>query len=124
MDHEVVNIRDSYMSCGVMELSRIDDDITKVLYAIGSRLYHPSRGNPCAMFVFSDVADTTSEKTTSSKLIKRVKEYFLGQTGETPRVENPRTGNMITTYWWIIDHEKFKSWYATMRKAKLGKVGA
>lgn len=126
MDHERVNIHQTSMSCGVMELSRIDDDTIGVLYALASRLYHPSRGQPCAYFVFSDIVPKFEDDigTSSSRLIKKVREYMLGSVTQQPSAENPKTGNIITIYVWLIDHEKFKTWYSTMRKAKLSTVGS
>lgn len=123
-DHSVVDIRESQMSCGVMELSRIDDDTTRVLYAIGTRLYHPSRGNPCAIIVASDIVPSVGEETGTTRLMKKAEEYHFGQFGISGKTENPRTGNIIRLYWWIIDHQKFKEWYSTMRVAKLGRVGS
>jgi hypothetical protein len=123
MDHTRVNIHPTQMSCGVMELSRINDDVVGVLYAIAGRLYHPSRGDPCAFFVFSDVVEETS--TNSSRLVAKIAELGLGAVGVGPGVaENPKTGNMIVVYTWLIEHILFKEWYAKERVRKLRKVGA
>lgn len=124
MDHERVNISQSVMSCGVMELSRIGDDTEDVLYALGSRLYHPARGNPCAFFVFSDIA-TDAGETSSQRLANEVKRLRLGTIAQpTHPEENPRTGNHITIYVWSIDHDAFKAWYARQRMARMMKVGS
>lgn len=120
MDHERVNIRPTSMSCGVMELSRINDDTEGVLYNLASRLYHPSRGEPCAFFVFSDVSEG---ETSSLKLVEAVYKYGFGNTSSGPARENTKTGNVIAVYVWGIDHEKFKAWYAEERVKKMGKVG-
>lgn len=123
MDHDRVNISSTSMSCGVAELNRISgDDIEGVLYAIGSRLYHPSRGSPYAAFVFSDLAD--GEPNAATKLVKQVASLRLGNVGCTPAVENPKTGNIISIWWWNINHEVFKTWYALKRVEKLKKVGS
>jgi hypothetical protein len=122
VDHQRVNINTTAMSCGVLELSRIDDEAEAVLYALASRLYHPSRGEPCAVFLFSDVAD--GEPNSSTRLIKEIHKQSFGDTGCTPAVENPKTGNAITVWWWNINHLAFKRWYAAERVKKLAKVGA
>lgn len=125
MDHERVNIRDTSMSCGVMELSRINDDIAGVLYGIGSRLYHPSRGNPCGAFIFSDIkVNAPAETTNSDRLANNVIGLGLGEITVSDPIENPRTGNIIRVYVWIINHEAFKSYYAKARVEKLGRVGS
>jgi hypothetical protein len=121
MDHDRVNIHTSQMSCGVAELSRIGSDVKDVLYAIGSRLYHPSRGEPVAFFAFSDVVG--EQDTSSSILVDTILNWKLGSIVCSDRAENPRTGNIIVVYIWAIDHEKFKAWYAERRVAKLAKVG-
>lgn len=120
MDHERVNISRSQISCGVMELHRIGDDTEDVLYAIASRLYHPSRGYPCAFFIFSDV----DEESASSRLFGKVQLLKIGTITVSPRSENPQTGNVIIVYTWLIDHERFKTWYSAKRISKLGKVGS
>ncbi len=121
MDHERVNITSSQMSCGVMELSRINEDTEGVLYAIASRLYHPSRGNPCGAFVFSDLA--TENETAADKLRFSVRTQKFGSCTMSSAFENPKTGNVILIYTWLIDHEPFKKWYGEQRVKKIGKVG-
>ena len=104
-----------------MELSRISEETMDALYAIASRLYHPSRGNPCAFFVFSDMAE---QETASSKLASKVLEMMFGNVHVSRLAENPKTGNMITIFTWKINHEAFKEWYSEERVRKLKKVGA
>lgn len=120
MDHDRVNIHHSGMSCGVLELSRISSDTDDVLYAIASRLYHPSRGDPAAIIVWSDIA---TEETSSGKLADSVKAQKFGRVIGAAHAENPKTGNIIVLYLWTIDHAAFKAWYAQKRVEKLKKVG-
>lgn len=122
MDHDRVNINSSGMSCGVMELSRINEDTEGVLYALGSRLYHPSRGNPCAYFIFSDIIG--EGETNSGKLVKAVNRMCLGGVTRSEVAENPRTGNFIAIFMWSINHKAFKKWYSEARVKKLAKVGS
>lgn len=119
MNHERVNIRPSYMSCGILELSRIGPDFKDVLFAIGSHLYHPSRGSPAALIVWSDlnVADTNS-----SYLTDQINLDWLGEVTVSDPVENPKTGNIIVVYTWHIDHVKFKAWYVKQRIERLKKI--
>lgn len=122
MDHESVNIRSTTMSCGVMELSRIDSDTNKALYQLASHLYHPSRGAPCAFFVWSDLGGP--QQTTADELDRAVLGKELGRMNYSPMAENPRTGNLILVYTWTIDHAKFKAWYRKERVKRMRKVGA
>jgi hypothetical protein len=121
MDHERVNVSSSHMSCGIMELSRIGDEKDAVLYSLASRLYHPARGAPCAAFLWSDIV---MEGTSSELLRDTVIKYKFGDVSRSRPMENPRTGNMICVYTWIIDHTLFKEWYSQQRVKKLAEVGS
>jgi len=121
MDHESVNINRTSMSCGVNELSRINDDIEKVLYQIASSLYHPSRGSPCAFFVWSDIANVG---TNADRLEEKIDKEGLGFVERSQIIENPRTGNFILVYTWGIKHDRFKAWYRKERVKRMRKVGA
>jgi hypothetical protein len=120
MDHDRVNISTSAMSCGVRELSRINEDTEGVLYALGTNLYHPGRGEPCAFYVWSDIA---GEYTASNRLKDDVELNKLGFVEVSTITDNPRTGNPIMIFIWNIDHEIFKRWYAEKRVARYAKVG-
>lgn len=104
-----------------MQLSRIDSEIDPVLFAIASRLYHPSRGAPCAYFMFSDV--TSEDGVPSRALATTILEQDFGVILQTDATENPRTGNDVIIYVWTINHERFKAWYAEERVKKMRKVG-
>ena len=116
MDHERVNISQSSMSCGVMELSRISDDLEDVVFAIATRLYHPARGNPCACFVWSNL----NKNDALAQFVRNERFGIITRIGPT---ENPRTGNMIYIYTWEIKHDAFKAWYITRRIERLKKAG-
>ena len=119
MDHSRVTISQSPMSCGVFELSNMTNDIKGMVYQIASRLYHPSRGNPVAFIVWSDVENSEL----SQELSAYCHGYNLGKIQISPNAENPRTGNIIRVHIWIINDEAFKKWYSDERTAKMGKVG-
>jgi hypothetical protein len=123
MDHDRVNIHTTAMSCGVMELSRINEDTEGVLYALGSRLYHPSRGDPVAFFIFSDICHRDEMSSASWHLADAVKRLNLGTIDVSTTAENPKTGNFIVVAVWAINHEAFKKFYADARVKKLAKVG-
>ena len=55
MDHEVIGIRQSSISCGVLELTRVGTEPEKAMFALGAYLYHPSKGQPAAFGILSDV---------------------------------------------------------------------
>ena len=123
MDHERVNISATSMSCGVLQLSRINSETGAVLYALASRLYHPARGDPAAFFVFSDVA-MGGTRTSSDDLERAVKCHDFGSVSRSGIVENTKTGNYILVFTWAINHTKFKAWYGEERVKRLKKVGA
>lgn len=103
-----------------MQLSRISEDTADVAYAIASRLYHPSRGNPCAFFIFSDIA---ADKTASERLANFVATSGFGIMSTSGSRENPHTGNYILIYTWAINHEQFKRWYSQQRIMRMKNVG-
>lgn len=115
MDNHHVNISSSNISCGVIELSRLESDTEKVLYSIASYLYHPSRGQPASFVMWSDIMDSNG-----SLLYKKIKELFIESIiSYTNFVENPKTSNDIRVWVWEIPHEKFKEWYKNKRIAKI-----
>lgn len=120
MDHERVNISQSSMSCGVLEISRMDSDAKAVCYAIASRLYHPARGTPAAFIVWSDLAPEPGQYTFADWVNKEC----FGAVTKTGVAENPKTGNQIVVWTWRIYHEVFKDWYAKERAVRLTKVGS
>jgi hypothetical protein len=124
-DHDRVRIVSTPMSCGIAELSSITDPLG-ALYQIASRLYHPSRGDPVALILASDIiADVSSENggVNTYQMFREVRELRLGTVYTSEGVENPKTGNVIVLYTWFIDHEAFKVWYSKQRVKKLAKVG-
>lgn len=118
MDNHHVNISSSSMSCGVLELSRIESDMNKVLYAIATFLYHPARGNPAAVITWSDVQDS------HGAILHRILDNWksFGQVYTTPWVENPKTGNQIQVFTWVVVHENFKKWYLDERIERAKKL--
>jgi hypothetical protein len=120
MDHDRVNISTSMMSCGVRELSRINEDTEGVLYALATNLYHPGKGDPCAFFVWSDIS---TETTSSTRLAEAVDNRKFGTVLLSGATDNPRTGNSIQIFIWTIDHARFKAWYAKKRVARMKRVG-
>lgn len=120
-DHERVTITSSSASCGIFELSRLADDPEAVAYAIGSRLYHPSRGDPVGYLMWSDTF--SHQSVNSDTFAKFVTKNKLGQVQWISPCENPRTGNMIRIGVCLIDHDIWKRWYKETRVKKLGKVG-
>lgn len=113
MDNHHVNVTTSYMSCGVAELSKIDSDIDKVLYALASQLYHPSRGQPAAFVAWSDMEDSNG-----AKLAKEIFHRFKTEVLTSILAENPKTSNWIKVWVWEIPHEKFREWYRQRRVTK------
>lgn len=118
MDNHHVQMYPTQMSCGVAQLSGISSDINKVLYAIATNLYHPSKGSPYGAIQWSDLADSNGAQLYA----------VVGHTFKLPPerlnyssyFDNPKTGNRITIFTWIPDHVEFKKWYVEerVRRAK------
>jgi hemolysin-activating ACP:hemolysin acyltransferase len=104
------------MSCGILELSRIEEDPHKVLYALASYLYHPSRGTPAAFVTWSGLKDGNAKK--FYEYIKSLSYYSV----ESRYVENPKTANDIALFYWIIPHKDLKEWYRIERVKKVQAV--
>lgn len=107
-DHTHATFYNSHISCGVLELTNIRSDPEKVLYALCTHLYHPSRGSPCAFVIWSDTPESDGVK-----FANYVNLLFPIQ--ESPWIENPKTSNQIKIWSWIIQHEHLKEWYLTER---------
>ena len=125
MDNHHVTMTSSPISCGVAALYNITSDLRKVLYAIATNLYHPSRGQPYAVISWSDLADDSNghrlARLIHNGFINTPQETpkfalgFIGACFQTPPVDNPKTGNEIRVWWWVVDHTAFKKWYIEER---------
>ena len=127
-DNHHVYIQDSPISCGVAALSQITPDADKVLYALATRLYHPSRGSPYAFAQWSDVIEVGSGKegvirSNGGKLFWRITDLFgKGGVLDSKTIENPKTGNYIQVFLWAVPHEEFKKWYIEERVRRAKKL--
>lgn len=117
MDNHHVTISSAQMSCGVRELSRIEADISKVIYAIASDLYHPSRGTPAAFVSWSDL-----ESSNGANLANALFKKYPGSLAKTAFVENPKTSNAIAVWVWAIPHEEFRKYYVEERVKRASKI--
>lgn len=117
MDNHHVHIQQSPASCGISELYGYSSDPDKVLYALASHFYHPSRGNPSAIVMWSDVAGGNG----SLLFTKIVDTFDKDSIWFTAPVENPKTGNLISLFIWIVPHQEFREWYKQARVVKAGK---
>lgn len=118
MDNHNVNIGSSGISCGILTLSRPEADTRKVLYQIASHLYHPSRGTPAAMVIWSDLP-----RSNGAALFGAIQEMFgKDGTSHVGPVENPITSNDIMLFSWVLPHEKFRQFYRDERVARAKKA--
>jgi len=108
-DNHHVQIAGSQISCGIGQLYSLTSDPEKILYALATHLYHPSRGTPYAAVIWSDTRESNGEK-----LDGYITSLF-GQTDASRWVENPKTSNEIRLFYWEIPHEQFKAWYVEQR---------
>lgn len=126
MENHHVSISESRASCGVLELNGYSSDPRKVLYALATHLYHPSRGSPAAFVMWSDVvnfreADEAAIYSNGGLLWKFINANF-GRIVGTNLVENPKTSNPIQVWVWEIPHEGFKEWYIKERVERAKKL--
>lgn len=121
MDNHHVNICGSSASCGVLELSDFKSDARKILYAVATHLYHPSRGQPAAFVLWSDLYDP-KHGSNGQRLAGMLdtEKLLAGGLHTTAPHENPKTSNPIQVWLWSIPHELFRQWYKDerIRRAK------
>ena len=117
MDNEHCRMTSSNVSCGILEVYHLSEDPAKVMYAIGTNLYHPSRGQPSAFIMFSGLAEGGN----ASLLAAYISNTFgCGIVHCHPHaVENPKTANFINWWIWEIPHEEFKVWWKSERIKKI-----
>lgn len=118
MDHSRVDISSTTASCGIVSLSRMSDEPEENLFVIANHFYHPSRGQPPAFVLYSNIMDH-DRATSSSRFTEVVAKLGMGVITRTPSALNPKTGNPIVAWIWTIDHEKLKTWYQSKRVEKL-----
>lgn len=116
MNHARVDISSSAISCGVVQLSRISDEIEEALFAIATRFYHAAHGQPPAFAIYSNRDDI---ETNAHRLGEIIHKHDLGYVMKTDRAINPNTGAVIAVFVWQIKHEVFKEWYKTQKIAKI-----
>jgi hypothetical protein len=116
MDHDVINIHSSSMSCGVCEVSRLSDEQDKNAFALGTSFYHPSRGQPPAFVLWSNIV---GEETNGSRFCRFVEKNKFGKVTQSDTALNPKTSNAIGVWTWVIDHEAFKKWWLDQKIARL-----
>lgn len=112
MDNHHCQVSGSQVSCGLAQVYNLTSDPEKVLFALATHLYHPSRGTPYAFAMWSD-----TESSNGLKLAERVNDQF-GDLLSSEWVENPKTSNLIRVWLWKIPHSDFKYWYIQMRVEK------
>ena len=112
MDNEHCRITSSYVSCGILEVYCLSEDPKKVMYALGTQLYHPARGQPAAFIMFSGLF----KEGNAPLLAKFITDTFGDMLFcHSHPVENPKTSNFINWWMWEIPHEHFKDWWKEQR---------
>jgi hypothetical protein len=121
MDNHHVQIRPLTCSCGGVELAQLSETPTPMLYALANYFYHPSRSpSPAAFVIWSDLS---GENTRGYNLYLEIRKC-LGDGGIIiePSMENPKTSNIISFYFWSVPHESFRTWWLKERLARASKV--
>lgn len=123
MDHPKVRITPSNMSCGILELSDLKNDHEATLFNVASYLYHPTRGQPAACMMWSDINSYYANGYQFYQHLNKLhfKNFTLLHSLFQP-VENPKTSNIITAWIGIFDHIEFKRWYIDQRILKLKNI--
>ena len=116
MNHNRVDISEVGFSCGVVQISRLSDEIDENLFTIANYFYHPARGNPPAFVMLSNLADV---ETNGHRLIDRIGKLKFGKVIVTSPEINPKTGHIILVWVWTVNHESFKNWYKATKIEKL-----
>ena len=113
MDNHHVMIRSLSCSCGGAELHQLSEDPENMLYAIANSLYHPAKGPPYAFIIWSDIH---GENTRGWNLYLEIRKW-VGDGGMMiqQKMENPRTSNNISFYFWEIPHAALKQWWIGKR---------
>jgi hypothetical protein len=115
MNHSRVDIRNTSISCGVVEISRLADEIEDVLFSVANHFYHPARGEPPAFVMWSNLGDIA---TNGHRFATRV-HTLLGSVAQTGNALNPKTGAVICVWVWTVNHEPFKAWYKEEKVRRL-----
>lgn len=117
MDHAVVDICTSQISCGVIQLSRVNrDSWEKFVYGVCNYLYHPSRGSPAAMAVISSTVGDAQ----LVDWLEELRKHDLGSVYFGGIAINPRTGNSIWLRSWVFNHESMRKWWINYKKSRIG----
>lgn len=102
----------------------MSDEAEENLFAIANTFYHPSRGQPPAFAVWSNLDDMTingGEGTNGHRLQKAITAHDFGTVVKSDPALNPNTGNPIAVWTWLVDHKNFKKWYKEEKIKKLQK---
>ena len=124
MDNHHCSVTPSQISCGVAQLYNLSSDPQKVLYAVATQFYHPSKGSSYAFLMWSDTEESNGVKL-DQFIFKTIHEgeWFECQLPQKTRwVENPKTSNGICVWIWEIPHERLKAWYISERVKKAQKL--
>jgi hypothetical protein len=116
MDHDRINITASNISCGVTQLSRISEETDAAIFAVANYCNHPSRGQPAAFFLASDVSNV---ETATSRFMDEITKKGLGDVTVSRPEINPKTSNPIQVWTWTPDHRKLKDFYLEVKIQKL-----
>jgi hypothetical protein len=101
----------SYISCGVSELSQLDEDPDSDLASSMDDILN--EGSP--FYLFSDTVDRNRGERLRTYILK----HHLGSVLRSRVKTNPNSGNDIRVFIWTVDYKKFKSWAIKHREQKL-----
>jgi hypothetical protein len=103
----------SHVSCGVLEVGSLLDNMERNAWEIANRLYHPAHGSPEAFIMASDyVRDEEGRPSRSGVLMAYLEDNKMVRgVRTTPAAINPKSGNVIAVMVGTINHDEFKKWY-------------
>ena len=100
------------ISCGISQLYGMTNaPLDDVLFNIATYLYHPSRGQACAAFCYSNVEGDGY----STAFFRWVTDEGFGDVNIVDAIENPKTGHRIYHALWVVDHKVLREWWKKER---------
>ena len=100
-------------SCGIMEVHHLPSDTTgsQMLFSIANQLYNKANPRPSAYVLFSDVVDPAVQSRGASLAAAILATDEAGKLVSIDKRINPKTGNVITVWILVLDHDSFREWY-------------
>ena len=123
MSRNHISTMTSHISCGVLEVGSLLNEVDANIYEIGNSLYHPSRGAPQAFLMLSDrpLVNENPVPSVATLLVGRLQELGLADFVVSKDAINPRSGSLICVWVGTIQHEEYRRWYNNIVAERLAR---